>query len=197
MKPVLLLVLAYIFGSIPTGYLVVKLAGKRDVRELGSGSTGATNVLRAAGWKSGLAVGLADVLKGYLPVLLSSTLAPGPLIPAAAGLLAVVGHCFPFTIGFKGGKGVATSVGAYARLSPPALGPALAAFLVIVAATRYVSLGSVVSSGLMPVLILLFGGRRETFFVSLVIAALVIFQHRGNIRRLLAKKERKLGEKAG
>jgi glycerol-3-phosphate acyltransferase PlsY len=195
MKAVLLLVLAYLLGSIPTGYLVVRLGGKKDIRELGSRSTGATNVLRVRGWKAGLAVGLVDVFKGYLPVMLAAGLSPDPLLPPAAGVLAVLGHCFPFAIGFKGGKGVATSVGAYARLAPPALGPALAVFVVIVAATRYVSLGSVISSGLLPVLILAFGGRRETFYASLLIAALVVFQHRANIRRLLRKEERKLGDR--
>lgn len=195
MKVVLLLALAYLLGSIPTGYLVVRLSSRKDIRELGSRSTGATNVLRVGGWMSGLVVGLVDVLKGYLPVMLAAGLSPDPLLPPAAGVLAVLGHCFPFAIGFKGGKGVATSVGAYARLAPLALAPALAVFVVIVAATRYVSLGSMISSGLIPVLVLAFGGQRGTFYASLLIAALVIFQHRANIRRLIRKEERKLGER--
>lgn len=195
MKVILLLALAYLFGSIPTGYLVVKLRSRKDIREFGSRSTGATNVLRVGGWKSGLVVGLADALKGYLPVMLAARFSPDPLLPPAAGVLAVLGHCFPFAIGFKGGKGVATSVGVYARLASLALAPALVVFVLIVAATRYVSLGSVISSGLLPLLVLAFGGRREVFYAGLLIAALVIFQHRANIRRLLKKEERKLGEK--
>lgn len=191
-----LVALSYLLGSIPTGYLLVRLAGRKDVRELGSGSTGATNVLRVKGWKAALPVAAFDILKGFLPAFLSLRASGDPAFAAFCGLAAVVGHCFPFAIGFRGGKGVATSLGAYAAI---ALGPCLATigvFLAVTALTRLVSLGSILGSLAFPVVVLATGGPRGVFGVSLAIAALVVFQHRANIGRLIRGRERKLGEKA-
>jgi glycerol-3-phosphate acyltransferase PlsY len=189
-------VLSYLIGSIPTGYLLVRLAGKKDVRRFGSGSTGATNVLRVGGWKTALPVAVVDILKGALPVVLAGRWFDDPVFAAFCGLLAVVGHCFPFAIGFRGGKGVATSLGAYAAISwPPVLG-GLGIFLIIVGLTRFVSLGSILASLAIPVIFYLAGGPRAVAGIALAVAVLVVVRHGGNIRRLVRGTERRLGEKA-
>jgi len=187
---------SYLAGSIPTGYLLVRLSGRKDVREFGSGSTGATNVLRLKGWKVALPVAVFDVLKGFLPVFLAAKWFADPVFAALCGLLAVVGHCFPFAIGFRGGKGVATSLGAFAAIAwAPCLG-SLGLFLIIIGLTRYVSLGSIVGSLAFPVIHFAGGGSPAVAAVALAIAALIVVRHKSNIRRLLAGTERKFREKA-
>jgi glycerol-3-phosphate acyltransferase PlsY len=187
---------SYLLGSIPTGYLLVRLSGKRDVREFGSGSTGATNVLRVKGWKIALPVAVFDVLKGFLPVALAAKWFADPVFAALCGFLAVVGHCFPFSIGFRGGKGVATALGAFAAIAwVPCLGSA-GLFLIVVGLTRFVSLGSILASLAFPVILLAGGGSPAVAGVALAVAVLIVFQHRGNIRRLIQGVERKLGENA-
>jgi glycerol-3-phosphate acyltransferase PlsY len=192
---ILFAVLSYLLGSVPTGYLLVRMTGHKDVRDLGSGSTGATNVLRVKGWKTALPVAVFDVLKGFLPAFLALKWFGDPAFAALCGLVAVVGHCYPFSIGFRGGKGVATSLGAYAAI---ALWPCLASlgvFLVAVGLTGYVSLGSILGSFAFPVIVLATGGSWRVVLLSLVIAAVVILRHGGNIVRLINGRERKLGEK--
>ncbi len=186
---------SYLLGSIPTGYLFVRAADRRDIRDVGSQSTGATNVLRVKGWKYALPVAVADVLKGFLPAYLGLRLFDDPLFASLCAFLAVAGHCYPFSIGFKGGKGVATSFGAYAALAavPILLGGGL--FLLTVAVTRIVSLGSILASLSVPAFVLLLDGPGGVFFGSLAIAALVVLKHRPNILRLLRGSERKLGER--
>ena len=195
MTKILCAVASYLLGSIPTGYMLVRLTGRKDVREFGSRSTGATNVLRVGGWKTALPVAVVDVLKGFLPVLLALRLTADPAFAAACGLLAVVGHCFPVWIGFRGGKGVATSLGAYAAIAPAACLASLGLFLVVVGLTRYVSLGSILASLAFPAIALARGGPVAVAAVGLAVAALIVFQHRANIGRLLAGRERKLGER--
>lgn len=187
---------SYLAGSIPTGYLLVRLSGRKDVREFGSGSTGATNVLRLKGWRVALPVAVFDILKGFLPVFLAAKWFADPVFAALCGLLAVVGHCFPFAIGFRGGKGVATSLGAFAAIAwVPCLG-SLGLFLIIIGLTRHVSLGSIAGSLAFPVIYFAGGGSPAVAAVALAIAALIVVRHRSNIRRLLAGTERKFGEKA-
>jgi glycerol-3-phosphate acyltransferase PlsY len=193
---IVLAVASYLLGSVPTGYLFVRLSGKRDVRDFGSGSTGATNVLRVKGWRTALPVAVFDLLKGFLPVFLAARWFDGPAFAALCGLLAVLGHCFPFAIGFRGGKGVATSLGAYAAIAWGPLLGGVGLFLIVVGLTRYVSLASVLASLAIPVLIHLAGGLPAVAGVAWAISAVVVFQHRGNIVRLLRGTERKLGEKA-
>jgi glycerol-3-phosphate acyltransferase PlsY len=193
---ILLVIASYLLGSIPTGYLLVRGHARRDVRELGSGSTGATNVLRVQGWRAALPVAVVDVLKGFLPAFLALRWLGDPVFAALCGFLAVVGHCYPFSIGFRGGKGVATSLGAYAAI---AFVPCLAGvglFLIVTAATRFVSLGSMLASLAFPILVLATGGSGGVAAVSLAIAVLIVLRHRGNIARLLAGTERKLGRSA-
>ncbi len=187
---------SYLLGSVPTGYLLVRLSGKRDVRKFGSGSTGATNVLRVKGWKVALPVAIFDLLKGFLPVFLAGRWFADPVFAAVCGLLAVVGHCFPFSIGFRGGKGVATSLGAFAAIAwAPCLG-SLGLFFIVIGLTRFVSLGSILGSLAFPAILFATGGPAGVSAVTLAIAALVIFRHGDNVRRLIKGTERKLGEKA-
>ncbi len=192
----LVAVLSYLAGSIPTGYLIVRAADRRDIRDIGSRSTGATNVLRTKGLRYAAPVAVIDVLKGFLPAYVSLRLFEDPLFASLCAFLAVLGHCYPFAIGFKGGKGVATSLGAYAALS---LGPLLASaalFFLTVAVSRTVSLGSIIASLSFPGFVLLVDGPKGVFVGSLVIAILVVAKHHANIRRLFNGTERRLGEKA-
>ncbi len=187
---------SYLAGSIPTGYLLVRLSGRKDIREHGSGGTGATNVLRLKGWKLALPVAVIDILKGFLPVFLAAKWSADPVFAALCGLLAVVGHCFPFSIGFRGGKGVATALGAFAAIAwAPGLG-GLGLFLIVIGLTRYVSLGSIAGSLAFPVIHFAAGGSPAVAAVALAVAALIVVRHKENIRRLLAGTERRLGEKA-
>ena len=187
---------AYLAGSIPTGYLLVRSADRKDIRSVGSGSTGATNVLRVKGWKFALPVMAGDVLKGFLPAFLALRIFDDYRLAAAAGFLAVLGHCFPFAIGFRGGKGVATSMGAFAALAFLPFVAGLAVFVAVVALTRFVSLGSILAVLSFPFLLLAFHGPRQAFVWALAVSGIVVLKHGGNIRRLLRGRERKLGEKA-
>jgi glycerol-3-phosphate acyltransferase PlsY len=186
---------SYLLGSIPTGYLLVRATDRSDIRKFGSGATGATNVLRVKGLKFAVPVMVVDVLKGFLPAFLALRLFHDPFLAAVSGFLAVLGHCFPFAIGFRGGKGVATSVGAFAALALPSVLACLALFVLTVGLTRYVSLGSTLAAVSLPLFILLFRGPSTAFYWSFPTAALVIFKHHDNIRRLLHGTERKLGDK--
>jgi len=193
---ILAAVLSYLLGSVPTGYLLVRLSSRRDVRELGSGSTGATNVLRVKGWKTALPVAVFDILKGILPAFLALKWFDDPAFAAACGFLAVVGHCFPFSIGFRGGKGMATSFGAFLGIAwAPSL-LCLGLFVLVISLTRYVSLGSILAVLAFPAAYLAAGGTWPAAAVALAVAALVIARHAPNIGRLLKGTERKLGDKA-
>ena len=187
---------SYLLGSIPTGYLFVRLAGRKDIRDFGSRSTGATNVLRVGGWKKALPVAVVDVLKGFLAVFLAARITADPAFAAACGLIAVVGHCFPVWIGFRGGKGVATALGAFAAMSPAACAASAGLFLLVVGLTRFVSLGSLLAALAFPAIVLARGGPGAAAGVGLAVAALVVLRHRGNIARLRAGTERRLGERS-
>jgi glycerol-3-phosphate acyltransferase PlsY len=198
----LILIAAYLLGSIPFGYLVVRAKEGGDVRESGSGGTGATNVSRRAGKMAGILTLLLDAAKGWFAIWLARfVLTDGMGINwwvAAAAIIAVVGHCFPVWLGFRGGKGVATGVGVFLGLSPLALACAAAVFLLIVGATRYVSLGSITAAAAFPLCVLLLGlfnqtgaPRAPVMAAALACGALIIFMHRANIGRLLNGTESK------
>ncbi len=193
---ILMAVASYLLGSVPTGYLLSRWSGTRDVREFGSGSTGATNVLRVKGWKVALPVVAFDILKGALPVFLAWRWFGDPAFSALCGLLAVVGHCFPFSIGFRGGKGVATALGAFAAIAWAPCLAAIGLFLIVVGLTRFVSLGSILGALAFPLIVLAGGGSVAVTAIALAIAALIVVRHRGNIRRLVQGAERKLGERS-
>ncbi len=198
----LLILGSYLVGSIPFGYLIGRGLRDRDIRASGSGNVGATNVLRVMGWKPAVSVLLLDLAKGVVPILLGKQLAVPSAWLGAMALAAVVGHIFPIFLGFRGGKGVATGIGAFATLAPLAALGALVIFGVVVAWTRYVSLGSVTATASFPLLMLLFEGAagQEALDPALVgfaaaSSALVIFQHRSNLQRIRAREELKFGER--
>lgn len=195
------LILAYAFGAVPTGLLVGRLLGTRDVRDHGSSSSGATNVLRVQGWKAGLAVALIDLTKGWiavawLPGLLRDTPSAGATwLAPAVGIAAAVGHVWPFGFGFRGGKGVATTGGAVLAISPPAFAVALGLFTLVVAASRRVSLGSLVGAASLAPLLWLFAREEHGWPLAYgsVCFGLIVFTHRVNIGRLIAGSEPSIG----
>ena len=189
--------IAYLFGSIPFGYLIVHWQQGIDVRTTGSGSIGATNVMRNLGVMGFAATFLLDFGKGIAAVLLASRLtAANPVWIAAAAVGAILGHCFPVWLKFRGGKGVATAVGVFLALAPLEVGISLAIFAVVVAISRTISLGSIVSVGAFPLLLYFLHHPPFPVVVGAVAsAAIIIIQHRSNLRRLLAGTENKLGRK--
>jgi glycerol-3-phosphate acyltransferase PlsY len=192
--PAVLVLFAYLLGSISFAVLLVRATTGRDIRAEGSGNAGATNVLRSHGKKLALLVALLDVAKGVAAVLLMRLVTADPRLAAAAGFAAILGHVFPVFYGFRGGKGVATAVGAFLALSPLALLVCLAIFLAVVAATRYVSLGSVVALALLPpVSGLLFHAPRAVVTAAGLTALLIVVKHLPNLKRLARGEERKLG----
>jgi len=194
--PAVLVVLAYLLGSISFAVLLVRATTGRDIRAEGSGNAGATNVLRSHGKKLALLVALLDVTKGVAAVLLVRLVTADPRWAAAAGFAAILGHVFPIFYGFRGGKGVATAVGAFLALTPLALLVCLAVFLAIVAATRYVSLGSVVALALLPPIAgLFFHAPRAVVTAAGLTALLIIGKHLPNLKRLARGEEGKLGRR--
>lgn len=192
--PAVLVVVAYLLGSISFAVLLVRAVAGKDIRSEGSGNAGATNVLRGHGKKLAILVALLDVAKGAAAVLLMRLVTADPTWAAAAGLAAVLGHVFPMFYGFRGGKGVATAVGAFLVLAPLALLCCLGVFVLVVALTRYVSLGSVVSMALLsPIAGLLFHAPRSIVTAAGVTALVVVLKHLGNLKRIARGEERKLG----
>ncbi|MFI5165132.1 MAG: glycerol-3-phosphate 1-O-acyltransferase PlsY [Thermoanaerobaculales bacterium] len=190
----LMLVGAYFLGSIPFAFLFVKVAGRGDVRRIGSGNVGATNAMRAAGWKVALPIAILDVGKGVGAVLLMRHVTASPTWVAAAGLAAIAGHCFPVWLRFSGGKGVATGAGAFFTLAWLPTVVVAAVWLVVIAVFRYVSLASVVAAAAFPVALVLIAAPPLLVVACIVAAALVIiWRHRGNLRNLVAGEESKLG----
>jgi glycerol-3-phosphate acyltransferase PlsY len=200
MHPLLALALAYASGSLPFAYVAGAIKGV-DLRKQGSGNLGATNVFRVMGWKIGLAVFLADALKGALPVLLLPpriAAAGDPTLWAiAVGVAAIAGHVRPVFLKFrKGGKGVATAAGVFFALAPLPMLATFVLFVAVVLATGYVSLGSLASAVLLPTLLFLTqGAGSPLFLVSLVIAAFVFWTHRANIARLRRGEEHRFGKR--
>src|SRR5712692_219354 len=146
----IVIITAYLIGSIPFALILARRWGAADLRLVGSGNLGAANVMRASGVTAGVLVAVLDMAKGAASVWLAERLSPGPAVPAAAGLAAIVGHIYPVWLRFRGGKGVATACGVFSVLTPLALPPALTVFVLIVWSTKYVSLGSVLASLALP-----------------------------------------------
>ena len=197
MNPWLLtLPIAYLLGSIPFGYLLVRLVRKEDIRQVGSGNIGATNVLRSGAKGLGIATLLLDLLKGYIAVRLARHIAPANYdLAVGAAVAAVLGHVFPVWLRFRGGKGVATALGVFLALVPMAALVALAVFIVIVLLTRYVSLASILAAAVMPIAGLSLAPLRTPLVIAgfLFLAVLIIVKHHANIRRLLAGTENRFG----
>ena len=199
-----LIVGCYLLGSISWGYLIVRLRQGVDVRTVGSGNAGATNVLRASGLLPAIAVLALDIGKGAAAVAAARALgSPGPVVGGAA-VAVVLGHIYPAYFGFRGGKGVATAAGAFLSLSPLPAALGLGVFVLVVAATRYVGLGSITSVGLLPPLVYLCGRVGWTaeapewlLMSAAAVAVVIVYKHRGNIRRLRTGEELKLGQRSG
>jgi len=192
MTQILVVLLAYLIGSIPFGYLIVRRKIGADIRQTGSGGTGATNVSRRAGKAAGVLTLLLDAAKGSLAVLIAKAIAGDDWVIAAAAIAALVGHIFPVWLGFRGGKGVATGVGIFLVLAPIAVLCAGVVFVAIVALTRYVSLGSIVAAILIPVFVWWLSDLRPLLLAAIVGAALIVFAHRGNIQRLASHTESRI-----
>ena len=187
---------AYLLGSVSFAVLLVRSVTGKDIRAEGSGNAGATNVLRAHGKRLGLLVAALDIGKGALAVFLVRLVTADPRYAAAAGFAAILGHVFPIFYGFRGGKGVATAVGAFLVLAPWATLVCIAIFVLVVAVTKFVSLGSVIAMVLLPpVAGLVFGAPRSIVMAAAGAAILIVLKHRENLQRLASGKERRLGEK--
>lgn len=191
------IVIGYLLGSISFSYLIGKVFKKVDIREYGSGNAGATNTLRVLGKGPAILVLVLDVLKGVAAVFISFLIGGDSWIPFVAGLFAIIGHNWPIFFGFRGGKGIATTIGVLLTLVPiPALCAGIGA-IILVFLTRYVSLGSLSFTILTPVCILLFNQHPISYFyISLAFTILSIWQHRSNIKKLIQGTESKLGEKS-
>ncbi len=203
------LILSYFAGAIPFAYIIVKLVKGKDIRQQGSGNVGFTNALRVIGWGPGLLVLLADMGKGVLSVLLISRLGmmqPNPLydyMPVLCGFAAMVGHVWTVFLKFHGGKGVASSLGVFIALYPIAGLIALGVWLVVVAITRYVSLGSILLCISFCVVAFVTDGSHalngveiwSLRMMAVLVTIIVIYKHKGNIQRLIKGEERKFGQR--
>ncbi|MBC7349502.1 MAG: glycerol-3-phosphate 1-O-acyltransferase PlsY [Candidatus Aminicenantes bacterium] len=192
---ILLIVLSYLLGAFPTGYLLVRRAARKDIREIGSHSTGATNVLRYGGWKLAVPVMLVDVLKGFLPVFVAVALFSDRRLAVLSLLVAVIGHCYPVYLKFQGGKGVATTVGGLFYLAPLPLAISLVITLLVLFSSRYVSLATLSGLFSFPFLVLFITGDKFLFWSGWLFFLFILYRHKDNLRRLRAGTERKFGER--
>jgi glycerol-3-phosphate acyltransferase PlsY len=217
LRPAVVIIVAYLLGSIPFGYLLVRMTQGADVRETGSGGTGATNVSRRAGKAAGVVTLLLDALKGAAAVVIAKLVLALPIVGevglaraslsatteaywwvAAAAMAVIIGHIFPVWLGFRGGKGVATGVGVFLVLTPIAVVFAGVIFVLVVWQTRYVSLGSIVAALAIPLFVLLQNAffrlvvpLMPTVFAAIGVAARIVFAHRETIGRLVRGTESK------
>jgi len=191
---ILLILFAYLLGSIPTGYILGYLSGV-DVRKAGSGNVGATNVARVAGKKLGLLTLIGDAAKGMIPVYIARAAGFDDGIAALAALAAFLGHLYPVFLKFKGGKGVATALGGLAALAPLATAILLLVFLIVFGASRYVSLASMVAAAVAPLAVRLLDYSAAVTALAATMALYIIWRHRENIRRLLSGAEPKFSSK--
>jgi len=193
------LLASYLVGAIPTSYLAARFIRGIDLREHGSKNLGATNLYRTLGWRYAVPVGLFDIAKGAIPVLVfAPKVSDSQLFALGCGVAAVIGHVFSLFVGFKGGKGVATAAGVMLALTPAALGVAALVWAVLVYATGYVSVGSITAAAVFPVAVFLLEhpDRPEILWIDAAVAAGIIWLHRANIRRLLNGTEHRFGRRA-
>ena len=195
----IIIIIAYLLGNISTSYIVAKKLAGVDIRTQGSGNAGSTNVLRTLGKKAGAFTFAGDVLKGFIAVWMAKIIAYvlhiDVTICAYLAVVAVVlGHNYPVFLGFKGGKGVATSLGSMLAMNPVTALTCLGFFIIIVALSKYVSLGSILGIGLSPILMII-NHNLKGLWVTLFLTISVAYTHKENIKRLLNGTERKIGEK--
>lgn len=195
-KNIILLIAAFVLGSIPFGIITAKVKGI-DLKQVGSGNIGATNVLRSLGKWPAVITLLGDILKGTLAVAIGKYSGVEPLYEGLIGIAAISGHSFSIFLGFKGGKGVATSLGVLLMYTPHVALVTLVVWIGVVLFTKYSSLGAIVSFALLPLNIMLFDFQDKTkFFISILISLFIIIRHKDNIRRLMKGTERKIGQHA-
>src|SRR5580704_11537569 len=192
----LIIAAAYLIGSIPFALLLARRWGAADLRRIGSGNLGASNVLRASGPTAAVLVATLDIAKGVVSVVLAQRLGGAGAGPAAAGMAAIVGHVYPVWLGFRGGKGVATACGVFTVLTPLAVPPALAIFLASVWVTKYISVGSVLASVVLPPVAYATGSPGPVVAAAVAVSALIVFRHRSNLARLREGTERRFGARA-
>ena len=195
LSSLLLLALGYLLGSMPNGYLAGRWLKGIDLRQCGSGSTGATNVLRNVGKAPALVVFLLDVGKGALAVLLAKSFGLNDWVQVLAGLAALAGHIWPEWLGWKGGKAVATGLGMFLGLAWPVGLACFGLFMAVISISRIVSLSSVVAAIGLPVLMVLAGANGASISVSVFASVMVLWRHRSNIERLIAGTEPRIGAK--
>ena len=191
MRLALGVLVAYLLGAIPTSYLVARRFGGIDLRQHGSKNLGATNLYRVMGWRYAVPAGAFDVAKGTIPVVvIAPRLGSSPWLPVVLGLAAIIGHVFSVFVRFHGGKGVATAAGAVLGLAPLPLAVSAAVWVVVVWLSRYVSLGSMLGAAAFPLAAWwLQPGDTPTLIAGAALAAFIVFNHRGNIKRLLQGRE--------
>jgi len=198
MKLVISLLLSYLIGSIPSGFLLTKFVMKKDVREYGSGNIGATNVARIMGLKAGVLVAFFDILKGYIALMVGQYIL-GSSAPELYILLiaaaSIAGHDWSVFLGFSGGKGVATTFGVILRLYPAAFVVYAVIWLLIVFKTRYVSLGSILGSVSLPFTVFFTGFSRINIYFSVLLSLFIMYTHRANIKRLINGNENRMDPK--
>ena len=191
MMPALCLIIAYLIGGIPFGYLIVRLTTGRDVRSMGSGNIGATNVLRTTGRGVAILTLILDIAKGFAAVwIMALAMYDSPFWMSAAALAVMAGHAFPVYLRFRGGRAVATFLGAFLYITPIPLLAVLALFVIVVAATRYISLGSIIGAGTFPLAVwLILHPPAPEVIAAIIAGAFIIIRHRDNIERLRAGNE--------
>ena len=193
----ILVLVGYLAGGIPFALLLTRGGGGgRDVRDVGSGNVGATNVLRAMGAPIALSVMVLDIGKGWAAVLFAQRMGASETLVAFVAGSAVLGHVFPVWLRFRGGKGVATACGVFSVLAPYATVVAVTTFGVVVWATRYVSLGSILASVVLPPAVYLWGAPQPVVVSAIGVSALVLYRHRSNVARLQTGSERRLSQRA-
>jgi glycerol-3-phosphate acyltransferase PlsY len=197
MTGILAVAIAYLLGSIPFGYIIVRLKTGADIRAAGSGNIGATNVLRTTGRAAGIITLLLDFGKGYLAVWLASRLTGGDsLWTALAAVAVLLGHGYPVFLGFKGGKAVASALGAFLFLTPSAIAAVVLVFIVALVLTRYVSLASILAAGLFPLAVWLIAHPPfAVIYASVFAGVFIVYRHQGNIQRIREGTERVLSLK--
>ncbi|NLN49007.1 MAG: glycerol-3-phosphate 1-O-acyltransferase PlsY [Clostridiales bacterium] len=192
---VLIIILSYILGNFSTAYLIAKLYAGIDIRNYGSGNAGATNALRTLGKKAGIAALFGDILKGALAVILGKYVA-GENGQILAGLFVVIGHNWPAFLNFRGGKGVATTIGVMAAINPVIVAGIVPTGIVLIAITKYVSLASILGMTVFPIIMLLTKQSVKLVLFSFILSAMAVYRHKSNIKKLLAGTENKLGQKS-
>lgn len=191
-----LMILSFLIGSIPTGLLIAKTKGI-DLRKVGSGNIGATNVLRSVGKEAALFTLIGDIAKGVLPVAIGKFFGLGIFDAGILGIFSILGHNFSLFLKFKGGKGVATSIGVLLAFSPHVALLTITIWLLTARWTRYSSLSALIAFGLLPLSIYMLDYSKEKMIIAVVIAGLIFVRHTANIKRLMQGTESKIGEKTG